>query len=256
MSMSEQRESFSAALHEVAQSFEPPRPDLLYGDARQRGQRIKRQRTLGAGLTGVVLLAVVGVLAVTFAGSGGGATGTPAATPTGPVTAQYMAAAFESVMPSNAKLDESAAQPMIGYGYTTQGTDGGWYAGATATVLVSGKAYVFALSVMTGSGGAGLCPSAGAPTSNLLCYTGTLHGSGFSAETSSISSTTMYWWNLAAPPAKINQWRYPESIVASVRPAGKAANGSPSPFTVQQMEQLVTAKVWTEVANDMPAVVG
>ena len=250
MSMSEQRESFSAALHEAARSFEPPRPDLLYDDARRRGRRIKRQRTFGAGLSVVVMLAVVGVLAATFAGSGG-VTATPAATPTGPVTAQYMAAAFRSVLPSNAKLDESAAQPMIGYGYTSQGTDGGWYAGATATVLVSGKAYVFALSVMTGQMGVGDCLS---PGSHLLCYSGTLHGGTFSAQTSSISSTTMYVWSPHEPPLKINQPPNQLAIVVTVRPVGKAANGSPSPFTVEQIEQLAIAKVWNEVSKDMPAV--
>jgi hypothetical protein len=259
MSMSEQRESFSAALHEAARSFEPPRPDLLYGDARRRGQRIKRQRTLGAGLTGVVLLAVIGVLAVTFAGSGGGATATAAVpAPTGPVTAQYMAAAFESVLPSNAKLDESAAHPVIGYGYTSQGTDGGWYAGATATVLVSGGAYVFTVTVQTGVMGLGPCmvrpqKSASAPQgTSLNCDFGTLDGGSFGLQTTSADGTTTYAWTPADLATETNR----QSFVASVRPAGKGVNGVASPFTVKQIQRLMTAKVWTEVFKDMPAVVG
>jgi hypothetical protein len=258
MSINEQRESFSAALHEAAQSFEPPRPDLLYDDARRRGQRIKRQRTLGAGLTGVVLLAVVGVLAVTFAGSGGGATGTPAATPTGPVTAQYMAAALESVLPSNATLDESAAHPIIGYGYTSQGTDGGWYAGATATVLVAGEAYVFTVTVQTGVMGLGPCTTGPQKSPSppgkvtLHCDFGTLDGGSFGLQTASANDTTTYVWMPADLATETNR----QSFVVTVRPAGKAVNGVASPFTEKQIQQLVTAKVWTEVLKDMPAVVG
>jgi hypothetical protein len=259
MSMSEQRESFSAALHEAAQSFEPPRPDLLYDDARRRGQRIKRQRTLGAGLTGVVLLAVIGVLAATFAGSGGGTTATVAVpAPAGQVTAQYMAAAFQSVLPSNAKLDESAAHPIIGYGYTSQGTDGGWYAGATATVLVAGEAYVFTVTVQTGVMGLGPCTTGpqkspsppGAVT--LHCDFGTLDGGSFGLQTTSANDTTTYAWMPAYLATETNR----QSFVVTVRPAGKAIHGVASPFTEKQIQQLVTAKVWTAVLKDMPAVTG
>jgi hypothetical protein len=254
MSLNEQRESFSAALHEAAQSFEPPRPELLYGDAQRRGRLIKRRRTLGAGLTGVVVLAVAGVLVATLDGSGGGSTGTVVVLPpAGPVTAQYMAAALQSVLPSNAKLDESAAHPLVGNGYTSQGTDGGWYAGATATVLVSGKAYDFAVSVQTGAVSIGYCSSPGSQGST-QCYSdfGTLDGGSFGSQTSSISPTTMYVWIPVDRATETNQ----QSIVVSVRPAGKVADGAPSPFTREQIEQLVTAKVWTEVVDDMPAVVG
>jgi hypothetical protein len=201
------------------------------------------------------------VPAVTFAGSGGGATGTPAALSTEPATAQYVAAAFQSVLPSNAKLDESAAHPMIGYGYTGQGTNGGWYAGATATVLVSGKAYVFTLSVITGQTGLGPCSSSvpqksssGPQEVSLGGDSGTLDGSSFGVQTTSASSTTWYAWLLPEPPTEIDQPSDQESIVVTVKPLGKAANGAPGPFTVQQIKQLVTAKVWTEVLKDMPAV--
>lgn len=254
-SVNDQRESFSAALHEAARSFEPPRPELLYGDALRRGRRIRRNRTLGTGLAGVLVLAVAGVLALTLAGSGSSGEPAPGVTATvlsSPVTAQYMTAAFESVLPSNAKIDESATHPLVGSGYTREGTGGGWAAGVTATVLVSGAAYVLALSVSIGVAVPQPCMASGTTgTVSLSCESDALPGGPFDAYlTSALPGVANYLWQ---PTAK-------KSVVVSVRrPGGTAAAPAVTlkvPFTVKQIERLVTAKVWTTVIDDLPAVVG
>ena len=249
-SINDQRESFSAALHEVARSFEPPGPELLYGDALRRGRRIKRRRTVGGGLAGVLVLAVAGVLAVTLAGSVSSGKPAPAASVlSGSVMAQYMTAAFESVLPSNAEIDESAAHPLVGSGYTRQGTDGGWSAGVTATVLVSGEVYVFALSISTGVAGPAPCmPPATTATAaaSISCDSAALHGPFYAYTESSEPGVANYLWKPV--PEK--------SVVASVRRVGSAAISLKVPFTVKQIEQLVTAKVWTRVIDGLPAVTG
>jgi len=238
MATNEKRESFGAALHEAAQSFEPPLTEQLHGDAVSYGRRIKRRRAAGAGAAGVVVLAVAGALTVTLTGSGSGAGDPAVIMSSGPVNAKYMSAAFTSVLPSTAKLTSA----VTGTGYTSQ-TGGGWYAGVYATVLVSGKQYVLTLSIMDSVTETQACGTP-SPGSFLFCDAVVLRGGPFDAGTT-LSGRTTYSW----VPVDYRS----DSIVVTVGPDSMVTHPTSSPFTMKQIEQFVTADVWTEVFKDLPA---
>ena len=249
MSTNEQPESFSAALHEAALSIDTPPSAALYGDAVRHGRRIKRRRAIGGGLTAAVAVATAGALTLALSGSGAGTASHPtvAVLPVatsavdGTVTKQYMADALESVLPSNAKIDESAsAEPSHGSAYAVAGSDGSWGAVAQVGVRVSGSTYLLKVEIMQGTAQLPTCPSYAPGEHGLACSAGTVEGGTFGFASSADYST--YAWNLSAQ----------QSIVVTVRSTANLAAEKKTPFTVNQIEQLVSAKVWTKVLRDLP----
>ena len=246
MSTNEQPESFSAALHEAALSIDTPPSAALYGDAVRYGRRIKRRRAIGSGLTAAVAVVAAGALAFGLTGSGAG-TGAPAVTvpvataPDGTVTEQYMVDALASVLPSNAKIDESvSAEPSHGSAYAVAGSDGSWGAVAQLSVRASGSTYLLKVEIMQGTAQLPTCPSYAPGEQGPACDAGTAEGGTFGY--ASAAALSSYAWNLSAR----------QSIVVTVRSTASSANGTTSPFTANQIEQLVSAKVWTKVLRDLP----
>ncbi|MBR7825860.1 hypothetical protein KDK95_06030 [Actinospica sp. MGRD01-02] len=214
--------SLSAALHDAALSVEPPPTEVLYGEAVRRGRRIKRNRALGTGLAGAVVLAAGGAL-ITTAHYGAHTTAT-ASVLSGPVNRDYMIAAYEAALPSNAKI--TGAVTAEGY---HAGDSKSWSTQATANVLVSGRQYTVYVDIQRGEDKWPAC------TAVLRCSTATVDGA--SPETIEI-----YAW-LPGDDATIS---------VSVSSRGHLAGSAAQPFSIGQIEQMLTANVWTKVLDDLP----
>jgi hypothetical protein len=85
---------------------------------------------------------------------------------------------------------------------------------------------------------------------SLNCKSGALDGGSFVLQTPLADDTTTgYSWMPADLVTETNL----QSFVVTVQPVDKATKDVASSFTVKQIQQLMTAKVWTEVIKDMPA---
>lgn len=248
MSMNQEPTSFSAALHDAAHSFDPPRPEFLYENAVQRGRGIKRKRALTTGLAGFFALAAAGVLVATLAAPGKGRTVTPTVTatvkvPSGPVNKQYMIAAWEDALPSNATVGPSAgagflqATGVTGKAYVEFPPRIPWQAFVDGAVFVAGKQYVLDVEVSRES-------PVGCSAALKSCVAKPLDGgtlvSAVNDQGMAMSVGPHFWWNVSGD-------RFIELSIES--PTGvMVAN----PFTEQQIEQYLTSPVWTKVLDDLP----
>lgn len=214
--------SLSAALHDAALSVEPPPTEVLYGEAVRRGRRIKRNRALGTGLAGAVVLAAGGALLTTA--HHGAHTAATTSVLSGPVNRDYMIAAYEDSLPSSAKITGSVSAE----GYHA-GDAKSWVTDVTADVLVSGRKYTVYLTIQRGETKWPQCSAV------IRCSTATVDGG--SPETIEI-----YAW-LPGDDATVS---------LSVTSQGHLTGSAARPFSIDQIEHMLTAQVWTKVLDDLP----
>jgi hypothetical protein len=246
MTINEERESFSAALHDAALDFDLPRSGDLYDAAVHRGRRIKRRRALRTGTASGFALAAAGVLMAVVA-----MPGTTASHPNVPVTSaaithlgRYMAENLRALLPAGTRLEQdTGALPLAGTGYSMLANNGEWQANATASIIYEGERYSVDLQIIR-------------QRTNWNCSSFFVHGPCTAKQvdggTFVVASSTQqggpktyfYLWNLAGG----------KEIEFQVDPNLNTKNPT-NPFTDQQMQDLLTAPAWTRVLDGLPAVV-
>lgn len=114
MMMNEEKESLTAAMHDVAWSLGTPSSETLYGGAIRRGRQIKRRQTVGASLGATVALATAAALAFTLGGAdGSGRTATAAASGSGSPGPSASASASATVSASAGATPPDSAPPSM-----------------------------------------------------------------------------------------------------------------------------------------------
>ena len=246
MTINEEPESFSAALHDAASHFDLPSSGDLYEGAVRRGRRIKRGRALRTGTASAFALAAAGVLMVVVA-----TPGTAPSHPNVPVTSaaithlgRYMAENLRALLPAGTKLEVgTGALPLTGTGYSILSSTGLWEADAAASIVYAGERYSVELQVIQ-------------QRTNWDCSSLFIHGSCTTKQVDggtfiAASSTQQggpqsytYLWNLAGG----------KEIELQVNPNLNTKNPT-NPFTERQMQDLLTAPAWTRVLDGLPAVV-
>jgi hypothetical protein len=246
MTINEERESFSAVLHDAALHFDLPRSGDLYDAAVRRGRRIKRRRALRMGTASGFALAAAGVLVAVLA-TPGTTPSRPDVTVTGAATThlgKYMAENLKALLPSGTKLQlGTGALPLSGTGYDILSSSGIWEADASASIVYEGRKYSVELQVIQ-------------QRTNWDCSSFFIHGSCTTKQvgggTFIVASSTQqggpktyfYFWNLAGG----------KEIEFQVNPNLNTKNPT-NPFTERQMRDLLTAPAWTRVLDGLPAVV-
>jgi hypothetical protein len=246
MTMNDERESFSAALHEAARTLEPPDGELLYQRAVRHGRRLRRRKATGTALTGTVALGAAAALALGLSGVGADAPKpAPAATQAPQNLPKYMATTFQSLLPAGTTLNAaSGVVALTGSGYGMPGNDGNWQASAQAFVAYQGERYSLELSVVhqrlntdceTGFGMS-------------ACSEGMLGDGQFVLMTMGDGKNEPYSYWIAM------NYAGGKSVELMVDPNGQTKNPR-DPFTRAQLEQILTAPAWRPVLAALPALV-
>lgn len=246
MTINEERESFSAALHDAALHFDLPRSADLYDDAVRRGRRIKRRRGLRTGTASGFALAAAGVAVAVLATAGTTPSHPDVTVTTTAIThlGRYMAENLRALLPAGTTLQlGTGLSPLTGTGYDMTSNNGIWQADAAASIIYEGERYSVELQVIQQR----VNWDCSSFFVNGPCRTKQVDGGTFIAASTTQQGgpkTYYYFWNLAGG----------KEIEFQVNPNLNTKNPT-DPFTEQQMQDLLTAPAWTSVLSGLPAVV-
>ncbi len=278
MTNDQEPESFSLALREAAYDFEPPNPERFHAQAVQRTRQIKRRRSAGGALAGVVAVGVAGALAVTVSGrpSGGGvsaASGTPghpaaaaspADSPPRPkpsgssstnadgVTQGEVLQAFYDALPNGADVSRTQ-DPEAGVtapGATTplvNSLSGEWYVSITASLQKTGDSAFSSVEIAVTRGlPVQTCTEAEHGSSTDTCILNHVDGGTLILDESRHNP---------ADPTSDPIWEYYWLSPAGYEVDLSIGAGSVADFALaqQQASEILTSSVWAPIAENLPA---
>lgn len=237
MTMNDEQPRFGAALHEAAQSFDPPNLDTLYEGAMRRARRTtQRRRAIGAGISVLALVGVVIGVNGGIPGAGHASKATPVVTATSGSVAEHMATSLMALLPEGVTLvTNEGVVPLTGEGYEMRSSMGDWGASASAFVTYQGKRVTFDLSVIQQRVDG---PCIDIHSSGYTCTTSTLDGHTLLSAYMHQKGDPVSWsytWNLDG--AKAVQLNTNQNLSAS------------------EVEKLLTSPAWTSVLRGLPAAV-
>jgi hypothetical protein len=250
MTVNDERESLSAALHEAAHTFEPPDGEALYQGALRRGRRLRRRRTAGTALTGTAALGVAAALAFGLAGVGADAPKpTPAPAATKPVPVQdlpkYMATTFMSLLPAGTALELGGGiVPLTGDGYGMNSNLGDWQADAQAFVTYQGERYTLQFSVVHQR----LNTDCENGFNLAACSEQTFDGGQYVTLTMGNGTNDPYSYSAAM------NYAGGKAVILQVNPNLNIKNPH-QPFTTAQLQRILTSTAWKPVLAALPALV-
>jgi hypothetical protein len=249
MTMNDERESFGAALHEAALSFEPPSGELLYQSAVRRGRRLRRRRTAGTSLAGALALGVAATLAFVLSGVGADApppNPSPAATQVPKDLPKYMLTTFQSLLPAGTTVDKvSGMLTATGYGYGMRSNLGGWQAGAQEMAFYNGGQITLELSVARQQGVATDCET-GFDMAD--CKEMTVGQGQLVIIKTGNGTSQPYAWEY------LMNYAGGKSVQLQADPNLNIKNPQ-DPFSTAQVERLLGAAAWDPVLAGLPALV-
>jgi hypothetical protein len=283
MTNDQEPESFSLALREAAYDFEPPNHEQFHSQAVTRTRQIKRRRSAGGALAGVVAVGVAGALAVTVSGRPVGAVSAAADTPGHPaassgespprpapsglrsvsssgeanggsLTESQVLQAFYAALPDGSGVSQTQNPEA---GVTTPGATtplvnsltGYWYVTVDVSLRNShGSGYSSVELVVTHGVGVGDCTTAEAGSTTDACIVDHVDSGTLILDESRHN---------ASDPASAPIWNY-----YWISPAGYevdltigADSVSDFALTQQQASGILTSSAWAPIAEALPAAV-
>jgi hypothetical protein len=282
MTNDQEPESFSLALREAAYDFEPPHHERFHAQAVERTRQIRRRRSAGGALAGVVAVGVAGALAVTVSGRPAGgvsaasdtpghaaAAASPADSPPRPTSAgsdsdsDFGSANADGVTQGEVLTAFYAAMPSGSDVSQTQDPETGVIApGATAPVVnsLSGDWYVSINASLRDSGGSGYSLVEVAVTRGVDIDDCTKAEHGSTTDTctvSSLDSGTLILDESRQNPADTTSapiWSYHWDSPTGYEVDLTISAGTVSRFalTQQQVSAILTRSAWAQLAEALP----